>query len=377
MEILIINSEYPPLGGGASHASENIASTLVQKGHSVRVITAWHPSLQKDEERDGVSIHRVFTRRKNIDRSGAFEQAFFMISGLAAALRTASRKRPDVVLAFFGIPGGAVALGLKLFTRIPYIVSLRGGDVPGFRPYDFAVYHKIMGPLIHLVWRHASVVVANSQGLKDIATRFDASNPIEVIPNGINSARFYPTERERAPARLLFVGRLVYQKGGDVLIDALANIKSLDWELTIVGDGPRKQDWVNQAARLGISERLHFPGWLDKSDLLEQYQKANIFVLPSRHEGMPNVVLEAMGCGLPVIATRIAGSEDLVLDGTTGYLIEPDDPQELSEALVRLIAHKEDIQRMGEASRTRVIESFSWDSVTERYLTLLSRARNA
>ncbi len=234
-----------------------------------------------------------------------------------------------------------------------------------------------MGPLIHLVWRHASVVVANSQGLKDIATQFDASNPIEVIPNGINTTRFFPTARELTPARLLFVGRLVYQKGGDVLIDALANIKDLNWELTIVGDGPRKQDWENQAARLGISERLHFPGWLDKSDLLEQYQKANIFVLPSRHEGMPNVVLEAMGCGLPVIATRIAGSEDLVLDGTTGYLIEPDDPQGLAEALVRLIDHKEDIQRMGEASRNRVIESFSWDSVSERYLTLLSKARYA
>ncbi len=127
MEILIINSEYPPLGGGASHASENIASTLVQKGHSVRVITAWHPSLQKDEERDGVSIYRVFTRRKSIDRSGAFEQAFFMVSGLAAALKASSRKRPDVVLAFFGIPGGAVALGLKLFRKIPVYRFFAGG----------------------------------------------------------------------------------------------------------------------------------------------------------------------------------------------------------------------------------------------------------
>jgi glycosyltransferase involved in cell wall biosynthesis len=125
-----------------------------------------------------------------------------------------------------------------------------------------------------------------------------------------------------------------------------------------------------------LRDRVHFQGWLDKADLLAQYQKANIFVLPSRHEGMPNVVLEAMGCGLPVIATRIAGSEDLVLDGNTGYLINPDSPHELSEALLKLIDHKEDIKRMGEAARTRVIENFSWDSVADRYLTLLSRARN-
>jgi glycosyltransferase involved in cell wall biosynthesis len=287
-----------------------------------------------------------------------------------------SKKRPDVALAFFGIPGGAVALALKLFTKIPYVVSLRGGDVPGFRPYDFAVYHKIMGPLIKLVWRHASAVVANSQGLKSIAAQFNGSIPIEVIPNGINSTNFYPGERELTPARLLFVGRLVYQKGGDILLDALAKVKDHDWELSIVGDGPRRPDWENQADKLGIKDRVHFRGWLDKADLLKQYQKANIFVLPSRHEGMPNVVLEAMGCGLPVIATRIAGSEDLVLDGTTGYLINPDNPQELSEALLKLIDHREDIKRMGEAARARVVESFSWDSVADRYLTLLTRARN-
>jgi glycosyltransferase involved in cell wall biosynthesis len=230
--------------------------------------------------------------------------------------------------------------------------------------------------MIKLVWHHASAVVANSQGLKAIAALFDGSIPIEVIPNGINSTNFHPGERELTPARLLFVGRLVYQKGGDILLDALAKIKDHDWELSVVGDGPRRPDWENQADKLGLGDRVHFQGWLDKADLLVQYQKANIFVLPSRHEGMPNVVLEAMGCGLPVIATRIAGSEDLVLDGNTGYLINPDSPHELSEALLKLIDHKEDINKMGEAARTRVIENFSWDSVADRYLTLLSRARN-
>ncbi len=233
-----------------------------------------------------------------------------------------------------------------------------------------------MGPLIRLVWRHASAVVANSQGLKNIAAHFDGSNTIDVIPNGINTSNFFPKARELSPARLLFVGRLVYQKGGDILLDALERVKDRKWDLSIVGDGPRRPDWENQADKLGISDRIHFMGWLDKADLLEQYQKANIFVLPSRHEGMPNVVLEAMGCGLPVIATRIAGSEDLVLDGTTGYLIKPDNPQELTEAIIKLIDHKEDIQRMGDASRSRVIESFSWDSVADRYLAMLSKARN-
>jgi glycosyltransferase involved in cell wall biosynthesis len=374
MRVLLINSEYPPIGGGAGNASANLAQALVRRRVEVTVLTARFGDLPREEQQGGVRVVRLGSLRRRADRSGALEQGGFMVAGCLWAMRLVRRWRPDVVLAFFGVPGGAVALFLRLAFGLPYLVSLRGGDVPGFRPYDFATYHRLMGPLIRWVWRRARSVVANSDGLRQLAQAFDDRVAIELIPNGVDLQRYDVAAREWDPAQLLFVGRVVYQKGLDVLLGALADLQHLRWRLVIAGDGPLREALQAQAESLGVGERVRFAGWLSRDDLIPEYRKANLFVFPSRHEGMPNAVLEAMASGLPVIASRIAGNEELVLPGKTGLLVPVDDVAGLREALGELIPSGSKRAAMGAAGRTRVAEHYTWDQSAAAYQRLLEQA---
>ncbi len=375
MKILIINSEYPPVGGGAANANAHIARLLAQRGHEVLVLTSQHGSLPAEEVCEGVRVLRGPTRRRYADRSIALEQVLFIFGASLRSLWLTRQFRPDVTLAFFGLPSGVAALFLKRFTRIPYVVSLRGGDVPGFRPYDFWLYHKLAVPWLHPAWRNASAVVANSRGLYDLAKAFDSKVDILIVPNGVDSEEFHPTKHEWSPPRLLSVGRVVYQKGYDVAIRALAELKDQPWEWSIVGDGPYMPVLQRLTQECGLSNRVNFLGWRSVEQVKEQYAWANVFLHPSRHEGMPNAVLEAMASELPVVATRISGNEDLVVDGETGLLVPVDDAGALAASLKSLIAEPPERRRdMAQAGRRRIEGSFGWMRVAEQYEAILRKA---
>jgi len=375
MRVLILNSEYPPIGGGAGNASANIARELAALGQEVCVLTAAFGDLPRDETVSGVRLVRIPALRRKQDRSGALEQAVFIVAASIYILRLIPKFKPNVIFAFFGVPAGAVALFAKLIFKTPYIVSLRGGDVPGFRPYDFKRFHQVIAPLLRVVWKQASAIVANSDGLRLLALAFDSRFAIPIIPNGVDVERFtLPASRDWSEARLLFVGRVVYQKGLDLLLPALVELNYLDSGLTVIGDGPQRAALERLAATLGLAARVHFAGWQRGTDLERHYQNATLFVFPSRHEGMPNAVLEAMASGLPVIATRIAGNEELVIDNETGLLVPTEDIAALKEACEKMISNPNLRERMGVAGRQRVEEHFTWGSVARQYLHLLESA---
>ena len=377
MRILIINSEYPPVGGGASNASANIAQHLLKNGHEVIVLTSRYGDLPQSIEEKGIRVFRGPAKRKKKDRSSAWEQGLFMVLGGFKAFQLVRQFRPQVTFAFFGAPSGIIAWFLKAIFGIPYVVSLRGGDVPGFRKYDFWLYHLLITPFLHVVWKQAYRVVANSQGLRQLAINFNQTVKIDIIPNGINLDEFTHTQRSWDPPRILVVGRLVYQKGFDLLLNALRGLSQDRWELTIVGDGPRRPLLEKEALDLGISSRVHFVGWQDKTDLPRYYQEANLFVLPSRNEGMSNAVLEAMASNLPVIATRIAGNEELVSEGKTGLLIPMDSEEALKTALHKLMGDPKCRQEMGKAGRSFVEQHYSWKNTAAQYQALLEEAVEA
>lgn len=368
MKILIINSEYPPIGGGAGNASAYIARGLANLEHEVVVVTAFFTGQPRLEVQDGVTIYRIPSMRKRLDRSGVIEQIAFILSASKWAIDFVSKNKDkvEVSLAFFGIPSGVISWLLKKLFKIPYIVSLRGGDVPGFRPYDFKIVHQVMSPFLRVIWHDAGQVIANSVGLRKLASIFDASIEIPVIPNGVDVFYYSMPKRTFSIPQIFSVGRVVYQKGFDVGLRALAELKHLEWEWYIAGDGPQLQTLKSLANELGVSERVHFLGWQSRSELLQWYHKVNLFLLPSRHEGMSNAVLEAMACGLPVIATRIAGSEELVEHGVSGYLVNSEDVNSLKENLQMLFLNFNKAQTMGHASRHNA-ETYSWQKVAEQY----------
>ena len=382
MRLLLINYEYPPLGGGAGNATKNIARELAALGHEVEVLTSSFKGLPAREDHDGYKVRRLPVLRRYEDRCSRIEMAVFMAVSSLGVLTRRGARRPDAAIAFFGMPGGPAAWVLKALRNVPYVVSLRGGDVPGFQPYDLATMHRLTRPAIRFFWRQAKAVVANSRGLKDLAMKSAPDGvAVQVIPNGVDTRCFSPSEgsedeedaRLRTQrTRLLFVGRVVFQKGLDILMSALAELPhSARWNLTIVGDGGDRDSLEEQAQALGISGRIHFEGWRSKENICQAYRDADVFVLPSRDEGMPNAVLEAMSSGLPVIATRIAGSEELIEDGRSGLLVEPESVAELSASLAKLIDDPVWRRKMGRRGRERVEAEYTWRSVAEAYAELL------
>jgi glycosyltransferase involved in cell wall biosynthesis len=210
--------------------------------------------------------------------------------------------------------------------------------------------------------------------LRDLAKGFDESLDIPIIPNGVDIELFTSEGRDWNAAGVLSVGRVVHQKGLDLGLMALADLKDLPWEWRIVGDGPQVAYLRETLAREGLEDRVEFIGWAGPAELVTEYRRASLFVFPSRHEGMPNALLEAMASGLPVIATQIAGNEELVVPGETGILVPPDDPDALREALRGLLVDASERERMGRAARRRVEADFRWETTTAGYLAILERA---
>jgi len=367
----MINSEYPPVGGGASNATYHLARTFAARGHQVTVLTSRFADLPVDSLDGDVRVLRCRARRTRQDRSSAWEQTQFMLRAIPAALKLTRDWTPDVTIAFFGLPSGPAAWAVRMRHHVPFVVSLRGGDVPGFRPQDFRVYHGVVKPLIRWIWRKADAVVANSDGLRRLAAQTDAQVPIQVIPNGVDVAAFAEQSRDWSAARLVIVGRLVYQKGIDVLLQALAGLRDQAWELTVVGDGPLRVQLEQQATDLGLNDRVVFVGWLDPAAVRAQLAQATLFPYPSRDEGMPNAVLEAMAAGLPVVATHIAGNEELVQDGVNGHLVPRDDVDALRAALEELIQDHALRASMGAASRALVEANYAWERTADAYLDLI------
>lgn len=373
MRILIINSEYPPIGGGAGNATAHIAQRLAKMGHTISIVTSRFGNLRHMEQHGRLTVHRIPALRLQQDRSTAIEQTLFILTASFWTLSLIPVFKPHASLAFFGIPSGAVTWLIQKLYKIPYVVSLRGGDVPGFRPYDFDLYHKLLSPFLRKIWKDSSAIVANSNGLRDLALKFDSRFEIPIIPNGVDLENIQAAERAWSPPRLLSVGRLVHQKGLDLAMHALADLKDKEWEWMIVGDGPRMGALKSLAKKLGIDERIIFIGWQSREQLNEHYGRSNLFLFPSRHEGMPNAVLEAMASGLPVIASRIAGNEELVIDGDTGILFPSENVDLLRVALKKLLNDSSLCKQMGTASRRRVEEHYSWESTANQYALLLER----
>ena len=163
---------------------------------------------------------------------------------------------------------------------IPYVVSLRGGDVPGFRPYDFWLYHKLAMPFLHVIWRNASSVVANSKGLHDLAAGFRFDDQHTHHAERRRPGKIFTFDHDWSPPRILSVGRVVYQKGYDLALLALAGLKDLEWEWRIAGDGPQLPALQAMIQENGLQERVHFLGWQTAEELKKQYAVCQPVPLP-------------------------------------------------------------------------------------------------
>ncbi len=247
----------------------------------------------------------------------------------------------------------------------PLVAGGAGGKVLG-RPGGVEVrFRWLKAPfqilLGLLTARTAGLVLAPSEATAAEVRRDYRADVVGVVPNVTGGLAVAPAgEPEGAPGYLLFVGRLRIRKGVEVLLEALRELRRRNPAavLRIAGDGEHRGRLERKAAELGLGPAAAFLGSRDAAGVRMLLQGAAALVVPSTYEGMPLVILEAMEAGVPVVASRVSGIPEVVMDGETGWLVPPEDPEALARALEEALAHPEEARRRGAAGRARVAERY-------------------
>jgi teichuronic acid biosynthesis glycosyltransferase TuaC len=275
----------------------------------------------------------------------------------------------DLVDAHYYFPDGVgAALAIPALGK-PLVITARGTDInliPRFR---------LARALVRWAGRQAAASICVAQALKDEMLRlgFDAA-AVHVMRNGVDLDKFRPIDRAHARRSLglaqqkilLSVGYLIERKGHHVIIEAMRQLP--DWHLMIVGDGELRQSLRQQAVDAGVAARVQFIGAVPQHELPSHYCAADIVVLASSREGMPNVVLEALACGTPVLATRAWGTPEILADPRSGSLLESRTP----EAVVAGVRRMESEGRNADTVRA-YSESLGWDATVRGQVELFDK----
>jgi Glycosyltransferase len=269
---------------------------------------------------------------------------------------------------------GAVAGIIGRLRRKPVITTLRGSDVT--RATRSWLDRMILG----LAVRNSRIVICVSEAMAEqLRTQFPRRTAdIHACLNGVDEAFFQinRTVSDDAGLRVLAVGNLIPLKGFDVLIEAVARARHREQMHTcIVGGGPEREPLLALAASRGVSSCFTFAGTVPATDMPKRISEADVFVLSSRSEGRPNVVVEALAGGLPVISTDLEGVQGMVENGDTGWLVAVDDPDALAAALDQAVTDRAELQRRGERARAAArIQIGTWVDTARCYEALFQTA---
>ena len=368
IRLLMLNFEFPPIGGGAANAHYYLLKEFAEnKDLTIDVLTsAPNPGFFEEVFSENIRIYKVGLHKKNLHYWRKIEVVEWLLKAGFYYRKMLRRDKYDLVHAFFGFPTGWLCY--RTADKLPYIISLRGSDVPGYN-IRLGLDYKLTAGLFRRIWSSAATVVANSIGLRNLALEFVPSLDIAIIPNGIDTEKFHPAEIQHPgkPMKLLTVSRLIERKRIDLLIKAVSMAKNagLDVCLNIAGEGNLGGELRKLSQELNVSESIFFLGRIPSEKMPQIYRENDVFVMSSAHEGMSNAMLEAMASGLPVITTQCEGVEELITDN--GIVTERADAESFAEALKTLAQNDKSYKKMCTASRTQA-EKLGWNTVARQYL---------
>jgi glycosyltransferase involved in cell wall biosynthesis len=379
MRILMVNYEFPPLGGGGGVACYQIAKALTAREHDVDVLTTGWRGLPSEDTVDGVGVFRVpVMGRGDLATASLLSMVSFLPCGVARGIGVLRKRRYDILNTHFAIPSGPTGVTLaKLFNK-PQVLTIIGGDIydptkrfsPGSNPLLRGVVRRVLDSSSH--------IIAISEDIKRRALDdLHCQRQIDVIHYGLTPPEFQAKSRTELgiPQEglvLIAVGRLIERKSLDDLLLALSKVDDVRFRLLLIGAGPEEERLRNLAEALGLSSRVEFLGPIWGERKFQYLAAADVFVLPSAHEGFGLVFLEAMYCGLPVIASSSGGQIDFLKDGETGFLIPVGDIDALADRILRLGRDEALRRQMSEFNR-EYVKRFHISGVAERYEALFSQ----
>lgn len=379
LRVLFLTTAYPAYAGDPrGHHVHNLARQLVGSGVDITSVAPILPGASLTENIDGVEVHRFryspFGREQLakgvsgiVPNLKAKPQLAVQIAPMVLQMGRAARRlvaSHDVLHAHWMYPGGFVGLRVGRNAGIPVVVTAHGGDV------NAAVAIPALRLLVRRVGNSVDRVLTVSD---DLAAKLRSigvkAQQIDVVPLGVDTAEPRDRSQVRSIPRVLFVGSLIRRKAVDTLIRALQHVPSGSMEVEIIGDGPERKHLEEMAHATSVP--VIFRGAMPPHEVSSALANTDCLVLPSRSEGRPVVVMEAMAAGLPVVASDIPGTRELVSHGETGLLFQLDDAQGLADTLSQLAADPTMRDRLGAAGRQSLTDrGLTGQAAAERHLAV-------
>lgn len=368
MKILVLNYEFPPLGGGAAPVSKDISLQLSKKGHDVTVVTMGYHDLPAYEEIQGIKVYRLKCLRSRKSSCKPWEQYSYLM-----AVRRFMRKHMlvqhyDVCHTHFVIPTGEAARWIKRKYRIPYIITAHGSDVEG---HNQKTTMKIMHRILRSGWRkivnESYTIVSPSKYLMDLMRHNYLCDKYAYIPNGIEWDKWHQYGKaEYKQNKILIMGRLQKFKNVQMILHALNLVDLGDWQIEILGDGPYRRELEELSSVLRLSDKVHFYGWIDNGteEQIRFVKEAALYISASQFENCPMSVIETAAAGCYPLLSDIPAHRQLITEDA--YFFSLDDLEELAEKIQKIITdRKQGIENIADISR------FDWKNIMQQYEALL------
>jgi len=383
--ILMLSWEFPPMTvGGLSRHVYDLSRYLVRQGCEVHVLTTECGEAPHEETVEGVHVHRVHVLRPDGCEfvHWAFQLNLMMID--AAEMLAKSGLTFDLIHAHDWLTAYA-AKRLKRHFDLPLVATVHATEHGRNHGLHTDLQHQIHRLEWQLTYEASRVILCSTYMRREAESLFELPpDKLDVIPNGVDPEMLRPpleaaggelrfaADHERI---VMYVGRLVYEKGIHTLLDAAVQVLADHPEVkfVIAGRGPAQQELQEQAKRLGVAEKVLFTGFISDESRNELLRQAQAAVFPSLYEPFGIVALEAMAAGTPVVVSDVGGLGDVVQHGHNGLKCFPNDPQSLALQVAALLADPEQGQRLAETAR-REIGRYDWNEIAQQTMLVYERA---
>jgi teichuronic acid biosynthesis glycosyltransferase TuaC len=374
LHVLTLTPFYPVAGDDAQGCFVAEPLSWLEKLGVTSTVRAARPFYRGGATLNGSPVPAQWVRYFSLPGGwGLSSSGAFLFASLLPEIRRLHNLQPvHVIHAHSALPCGQAASLLSSELKIPFVVTVHGLDAFSTRQVG-GYAGEWCARVSRSVYRSACSVICVSEKVRDqVIEGAGASVKTAVLYNGVDPQMFSPPDSEPDSPVILSVGNLIPVKGHELLLRAFAAMQSQfpGLSLEIIGDGPERTRLQRLASEQGIAGRVHFRGRLSRRQVADGMRRATIFALPSRYEGLGCVYLEAMSAGRPVVACFGQGIDEVIEPGVNGCLIKPDDLQELTDTLTRLLQQPEARRKMGDAARRTILQSFTLGEQAARLFSL-------
>lgn len=378
MNILYITQWFSSEGGGGEVVFINVAKGMVKSGHNVDVIS--HKLKNNpDEQIKGLRIHRIYPLLSN-QLPSIYENVLFLIRGIIHGFKIIRKNKIEIIHAnnfMSAMVGGLLSkiFNIPLVTTIHYVYY----QTPELwdkwaKQEGVSKFSKILGPFLEkmTIRMNADVIHTVSQSTYDDVKKINKKSRVVLITNGLYPEKYQPYYSDEFEEYIVFIGRLVFYKNVNFLIDVFTYVlKEIpNAKLIIIGDGPLRKKLDEFVKENHLEKNIIFIGFNDGDIKYELLAKSTALVQPSLAEGSSMVAIEAFALGKPVLMSNLKCSNEIIVNGITGFTIPPNDQKQWSEKIIELLTDKSQTRLLGNNAKKQMIEKFNLNLLLKEFETL-------